>query len=77
MAATIQAGFMRRVWSRYLVALKERPIRTKMVTSGSLYVVGDCVAQFGIEGRSFNYKKEDVEHWDVSRLSLRLLLRKC
>jgi len=63
---TAQMGFMGRMWSRYLVALKERPVRTKMITSGSLYVVGDCVAQFGIEGRSFNPKEEEIEHWDVS-----------
>jgi hypothetical protein len=69
MATTVQAGYMSRIWNRYLTALRERPIRTKMMTSGSLYVVGDGIAQFGIEGRSFNYRQEDVEHWDVSMTS--------
>jgi len=39
-----------------------------MITSGGLYVVGDCIAQFGIEGRSLARVDEDdeVEQYDVS-----------
>lgn len=39
------------------------------MTSASLYVVADCIAQFGIEGRSFAPKSEEVEAWDVRRSS--------
>lgn len=67
-AATAKASLLGRLWGRYLVALRERPIRTKMITSGGLYVVGDCIAQFGIEGRSLARVDEDdeVEQYDVS-----------
>lgn len=69
MSAAAQHGFFSRTWQRYLGALKQRPIRTKSVTSASLYVVADCIAQFGIEGRSFAPKSEEVEAWDVRRSS--------
>jgi protein Mpv17 len=48
-----------------LFALKEHPIRTKMITSGSLYVVGDNIAQFGIEGRTLVSNEEGRERYDV------------
>lgn len=36
-----------------------------MITSGSLYVVGDNIAQFGIEGRSLVSTEDDRERYDV------------
>jgi protein Mpv17 len=67
-AATGKVGPLGRLWGRYLVALRERPIRTKMITSGGLYVVGDWIAQFGIEGRSLSPVDDEVERYDVSLL---------
>ncbi|BEI81907.1 hypothetical protein CcaverHIS002_0210670 [Cutaneotrichosporon cavernicola] len=40
-----------RLWQGYLAQLAARPLRTKMVTSGTMFFVGDAIAQFGIEGR--------------------------
>lgn len=40
-----------RLWQGYLGQLAARPLRTKMVTSGTMFFVGDAIAQFGIEGR--------------------------
>ncbi|GMK59275.1 hypothetical protein CspeluHIS016_0702900 [Cutaneotrichosporon spelunceum] len=40
-----------RVWQSYLTQLAARPLRTKMVTSGTMFFIGDAIAQFGIEGR--------------------------
>jgi hypothetical protein len=44
-----------------------------MVTSGVLYVVGDGVAQFGIEGRKLDLQGDEPDEklvWDVSGSSL-------
>jgi protein Mpv17 len=59
------SNLLSRLWERYLFALKEHPIRTKMITSGSLYVVGDNIAQFGIEGRTLVSNEEGRERYDV------------
>jgi hypothetical protein len=40
-----------------------------MVTSGFLYVIGDVVAQFGIEGRRLDLagnEPDEKQRWDVS-----------
>jgi protein Mpv17 len=69
MSAISRPTMLARVWSRYLVALREHPVRTRMVTSGVLYVVGDGVAQFGIEGRKLDLQGEEPDErlvWDVS-----------
>jgi hypothetical protein len=70
-SAATQAGVFGRIWSRYLSTLREKPLTTKMSTSAALYVVGDSIAQFGIEGRSFNLdgRRELTKHeiWDVSQ----------
>lgn len=67
-----RVGMLGRAWSRYTAALREHPVRTKMATSGTLYVVGDNIAQFDIEGRSLrgNSENEDDAAYDVSTLVL-------
>jgi hypothetical protein len=69
MSAISRPNMFARVWARYLVALREHPVRTRMVTSGVLYVVGDGVAQFGIEGRKLDLRGDEPDEklvWDVS-----------
>lgn len=39
------------LWRRYNTALQQRPLRTRMISSGVLYIIGDHVAQLGIEDR--------------------------
>ncbi|KAL7419104.1 hypothetical protein Q5752_005940 [Cryptotrichosporon argae] len=51
MAPPAASGTFARAWAAYLRQLAARPLRTKMATSAALFAVGDCVAQFGIEGR--------------------------
>jgi protein Mpv17 len=54
MSATATAARLNpvaRLWGAYLRTLAEHPLRTKMATSGTMFFVGDCIAQFGIEGR--------------------------
>lgn len=64
--AAIPPTFILRLWQRYLSALRTRPLRTKMITSGILYVVGDSVAQFGIEGRRIGVGEvAEEDRWDV------------
>ncbi|KAK1927763.1 hypothetical protein DB88DRAFT_479165 [Papiliotrema laurentii] len=67
----VRIGLMSRLWTRYLTALEVHPIRTKMITSGSLYICGDFVAQFGIEGRTLRRTEDDREQYDPMR-TLRL-----
>ncbi|WWC72102.1 uncharacterized protein I206_106062 [Kwoniella pini CBS 10737] len=54
MATIHRPGFFNRIWSSYTTALRERPLRTKMIQSGVLYISADLVAQFGIEGKSIS-----------------------
>jgi protein Mpv17 len=68
MSAISHPTMFARVWSRYFVALREHPVRTRMVTSGVLYVVGDGVAQFGIDLQGDEPDEKLV--WDVSGSSL-------
>ncbi|WVQ84682.1 hypothetical protein IAT38_006837 [Cryptococcus sp. DSM 104549] len=59
-----------RLWIRYTTALRERPLRTKMIQSGVLFVSADMVAQFGIEGRGMGglLRGEEGEGvWDPLR----------
>ena len=62
---------MTAIWTRYLHALRTRPIRTKMITSSMLFSLGDSIAQFGIEGRriakspSEAYSLDKEIRWDV------------
>lgn len=44
-------GRAARIWAAYLRQLEARPLRTKMITSATLFTLGDTMAQFGIEGR--------------------------
>ncbi|ORY35797.1 hypothetical protein BCR39DRAFT_555931 [Naematelia encephala] len=68
MSATFSVkNIFAQTWQRYLVALRERPLRTKMITSGAMYVGGDCVAQFGIEGRRIDRDAPAKEQWDPVR----------
>ncbi|WRT70143.1 uncharacterized protein IL334_007137 [Kwoniella shivajii] len=41
-----------RLWAGYTSALRAKPLRTKMIQSGVLFISADLVAQLGIEGRS-------------------------
>ncbi|KGB78800.1 hypothetical protein I307_01704 [Cryptococcus deuterogattii 99/473] len=50
--STIARPITSRLWNRYTTALRERPLRTKMIQSGVLFIAADIVAQFGIEGKS-------------------------
>ncbi|ODN84976.1 hypothetical protein L202_00821 [Cryptococcus amylolentus CBS 6039] len=50
--STTARPFFARLWSGYTTALRERPLRTKMIQSGVLFITADLVAQMGIEGRS-------------------------
>lgn len=71
-ATAAKAGVFSRVWSGYLRQLAEHPLRTKMATSGFMFVLGDSIAQFGIEGRRpFGSQpaleeEEDSPEWNVS-----------
>ncbi|WVQ77544.1 hypothetical protein IAR50_007231 [Cryptococcus sp. DSM 104548] len=53
MSATARP-FFARLWSGYTTALRERPLRTKMIQSGVLFIAADLVAQIGIEGKSLS-----------------------
>ncbi|KAK4684921.1 hypothetical protein P7C73_g5242, partial [Tremellales sp. Uapishka_1] len=46
-----------RLWQSYLRVLSLHPLRTKMITSGAMFTLGDCVAQFGIEGRRLGLER--------------------
>lgn len=39
------------LWRVYNTALREKPLRTRMISSGVLYIIGDHVAQIGIEDK--------------------------
>ncbi|KAJ9096087.1 hypothetical protein QFC19_007313 [Naganishia cerealis] len=41
------------VWTRYNVLLRSHPLKTRMVTSGALFVIGDMISQHIIEQRPF------------------------
>ncbi|KAI9634063.1 uncharacterized protein MKK02DRAFT_38734 [Dioszegia hungarica] len=69
-APTIRASFPVRLWHRYTTALREKPIRTRMISSGVLYVVGDLTAQLGIEDKRMfaRAEVEDTEgRYDIQR----------
>lgn len=67
-----RAGVFSRIWGSYLRVLSEHPLRTKMATSGFMFLLGDSIAQFGIEGRRpFGTQpavedEEDSVDWNVS-----------
>lgn len=68
MSTAIASRLPGRLWNRYVVALREKPIRTRMISSGVLYVVGDITAQIGIEDKSFS-ARDDIGsegRYDVS-----------
>jgi hypothetical protein len=50
-APAVRSALPVRLWHRYTTALRETPIRTRMISSGVLYVVGDLTAQLGIEDK--------------------------
>lgn len=41
------------LWSRYNVLLRAHPLKTRMITSGTLFVIGDMISQHIIEERPF------------------------
>ncbi|GHJ87371.1 hypothetical protein NliqN6_3773 [Naganishia liquefaciens] len=41
------------LWSRYNVLLRVHPLKTRMITSGTLFVIGDMISQHVIEERPF------------------------
>lgn len=81
-AITSAKGFVSRVWARYSLALREKPVRTRMASSGVLYFVGDHVAQYGIEDRTWkgddadeSFDVSDLCMWIVCGYSVRLMCR--
>ncbi|OCF38031.1 hypothetical protein I317_04814 [Kwoniella heveanensis CBS 569] len=52
MSAIPRPHLFTRLWAAYTSALARRPLRTKMIQSGVLYISADLVAQVGIEGKS-------------------------
>lgn len=65
MSATVAAarpGLVSRLWAGYLRQLSTRPLRTKMITSGGMFLLGDGIAQFGIEGRRIGADGEEPLH---------------
>ncbi|KAL1410459.1 hypothetical protein Q8F55_004470 [Vanrija albida] len=86
MASTLAATLTRPLatargaWQAYLSQLKSHPLRTKMATSASMFLLADSVAQFGIEGRRFGVDADAAEEdadaapkWDAVRVT-RLVL---
>jgi hypothetical protein len=49
--ATIRLASPAKLWRSYLSALEARPIRTKVLTSTTLFITGDVFAQLAIEQR--------------------------
>jgi hypothetical protein len=47
--ATLRLASPAKLWRSYLSALEARPIRTKVLTSVTLFVAGDIFAQLAIE----------------------------
>lgn len=41
------------LWTRYNVLLRSHPLKTRMATSGTLFVIGDMISQHVIEQRPF------------------------
>ncbi|WWC91782.1 uncharacterized protein L201_006729 [Kwoniella dendrophila CBS 6074] len=78
MAAIPRPGLFSRIWLSYTTALRQKPLRTKMIQSGVLYISADLVAQFGIEGKSIisrpnDGREEEQEMYDpirTARLSI-------
>ncbi|WVO15039.1 hypothetical protein L204_102683 [Cryptococcus depauperatus] len=66
----ILCPFLTRLWARYTTALRERPLQTKMVQSGVLFISADLIAQIGIEGKSLCKTGLDdgEEVYDISRV---------
>jgi protein Mpv17 len=68
--ATAAPSFVARMWAGYLRTLSVRPMRTKMITSGTMFFVGDCIAQFGIEGRQIGAPKPEAGHEEDADITL-------
>ncbi|WVW86244.1 hypothetical protein I302_108286 [Kwoniella bestiolae CBS 10118] len=65
MASIPRPNLFSRVWAFYTTSLRERPLRTKMIQSGVLYISADLVAQLGIEGKYIRRKVEGEEGEEV------------
>lgn len=82
-ATAARTGIFGRVWAAYLRVLEEHPLRTKMGTSGFMFLLGDSIAQFGIEGRRpFGSQpavedEEDSPEWNVSLRQREAALCQC
>lgn len=68
--STIARPITSRLWNRYTTALRERPLRTKMIQSGVLFIAADIVAQFGIEGKSLRSAISGEEGDEVYEVGL-------
>lgn len=64
--AAVRPGVVSRLWAGYLRQLGTRPLRTKMVTSGCMFLLGDGIAQFGIEGRRVGANPEPEGYGEVA-----------
>lgn len=63
-ASSVPYTLSGRLWAAYLRQLNTRPLRTKMITSGTLFLFGDTVTQFGIEGRRVGGSSESASGED-------------
>ncbi|ORX35378.1 hypothetical protein BD324DRAFT_632587 [Kockovaella imperatae] len=71
-ATAQKVGIFGRLWSSYLVALRVRPIRTRMISGVITASIADSIAQFGFEKRSLIGSDGDKsKSWDALR-TLRL-----
>lgn len=63
--ATIRLASPAKLWRSYLSALEARPIRTKVLTSMTLFVTGDIFAQLAIEQRQLGLEDRIKDAWVI------------
>jgi len=63
--ATIRLASPAKLWRSYLSALEARPIRTKVLTSMTLFVTGDIFAQLAIEQRQLGLEDRIRDAWVI------------
>ncbi|ORX35377.1 hypothetical protein BD324DRAFT_93969 [Kockovaella imperatae] len=61
LGSAARAGVWSRLWSTYVTALKERPVRTKMITGAVTTLAADLIAQLAIEGKTVLPRSADKE----------------
>ena len=63
--ATVRLASPAKLWRSYLSALEARPIRTKVLTSITLFVTGDIFAQLAIEQRQLGLEDRIRDAWVI------------